>query len=156
QFLFLLPEFLAALQVAGKRVPDELIPDVLEAARKDSSLRAAIGDGDVVGRRGAWLAGLNPDWSFIGAQIAESDWETGTRGGRVALLRQLRHSHPERAIALLQSTWPTDAPDDRVAFIAELEAGLSMQDEPFLEAALDDRRKDVRRQAAELLMRLPE
>src|SRR5262249_16912295 len=79
-----------------------------------------------------------------------------TRGGRVALLRQLRHSHPERAIALLQSTWPTDAPDDRVAFIAELEAGLSMQDEPFLEAALDDRRKDARRQAAELRMRLAE
>src|SRR5690348_15856749 len=40
-------------------------------------------------------------------------------------------------------------------FVAMLAFGLSLADEPFLERALDDRRKEVRQQAAGLLVRLP-
>jgi hypothetical protein len=154
QFPFLQAEFLAALQAAGKRVPEELLPDVLETARKDSSLRLAVAG--AIGRRGEWLATLNPDWNFVATQIAPEDWETATRADRVGLLRRLRLSNPERAVALLRSTWSSDAPEDRAAFIAEMAHGLSPKDEPFLEAALDDRRKEVRQRACELLMRLPQ
>jgi hypothetical protein len=154
EFPFLLPEFLSALSAAGKRIPEELLPDLLENARSDRNIRTVASN--VIGRRGTWLSALNPEWSFVGAQIAPTDWETGSRAGRVALLRHLRQSGPEQAIALLQSTWASDAPEDRAAFIPELEHGLSARDEPFLEAALDDRRKEVRQTALELLMLLPQ
>lgn len=154
QFLFLLPEFLSMAHMTKKRVPEELLPELLETARKDSSIRAAVAA--VIGHRGEWLARLNPDWNFIGAQIKPEQWEAGTRADRLALLRQLRQTTPQQAVALLQSTWATDAPEDRAVFIAELQYALTMEDEPFLEAALDDRRKEVRKQAAELLMRPPQ
>ncbi|PZG31005.1 hypothetical protein C1I98_30565, partial [Spongiactinospora gelatinilytica] len=48
-----------------------------------------------------------------------------------------------------------EGPDDRAVFLVVLEDGLSAGDEPFLEAALDDRRREVRQAAADLLIRLP-
>src|SRR5262245_49750853 len=157
QFLFLLPEFLAALNAAEKRVPEELLPDLFEAAKSGAGSQESRKTlAAVVGRRGEWLAALNPEWNFVGARIAPEAWETGTRAERLSLLRHLRQSHPDQAIVLLQSTWTADAPEDRTAFVAELEHGLSPGDEPFLEAALVDRRKEVRQGAAELLMRLPQ
>lgn len=152
QYRLLLPEFLAALRAIGKRVPEEMLPAVLAAAKTISANLVL----EVIGRRGQWLAGLNPEWGFIGTQVAVEDWETGTRAGRVVLLRHLRNSNPEKAISLLESTWNTDAPEDRSAFVAELQHGLCLQDEPFLEKALDDRRKEVRKKAASLLMSLPQ
>jgi hypothetical protein len=67
----------------------------------------------------------------------------------------MRSIDPAGARRLLESTWGTETPEDRAAFVALLATGLSMDDEPFLEAALDDRRKDVRQAAAGLLWRLP-
>src|SRR5215469_14696109 len=164
EYLFLLPEFLRALQAAERRLPEELLPDVRDSVkpgfarsnqqRSDQQMRTAVNT--VIGRRGQWLAALNPEWSFIAAAIAPADWETSNRASRAELLRQLRPENPGQARALVQSTWSTDAPEDRIAFIGELEQGLSQQDEAFLESALDDRRKEVRQRAAELLMRMPE
>jgi len=111
QFLFLLPEFLAALRTAGKRVPEELLPDVLEAVKNGPAfapVRPTLAV--VIGQRGQWLAALNTEWNFMGAPIAPDEWEVGTRASRVALLRQLRHSNPGQAIGLLESTWKSDAP----------------------------------------------
>jgi hypothetical protein len=159
EYLFLLPEFLRAMQVAGRLLPEELLPDVLDSlkqgfAKSDQQMRIAVNA--VIGRRGRWLAHMNPEWSFIAAAIAPADWETSNRASRAELLRRLRHQNPEQARALVQSTWGTDAPEDRIAFIGEFEQGLSLEDEAFLEAALDDRRKEVRQQSAEMLMRMPE
>src|SRR5262249_3150418 len=63
---------------------------------------------------------------------------------------------PLNARELLASTWQQEPPEDRAAFLASLEVGLSMDDEPFLESTLDDRRQTVRQKAAELLARLPD
>src|SRR5205807_5989405 len=52
--------------------------------------------------------------------------------------------------------WAADPADARTAFVSALEEKLSIQDESFLEAALDDRSKEVRRTAATLLSRLAE
>jgi hypothetical protein len=62
QFPFLMTEFLTALRELGRRVPEELLPDVLEAAKKDADLRPAVVP--VAGHRGEWLAALNPEWNF--------------------------------------------------------------------------------------------
>jgi hypothetical protein len=56
----------------------------------------------------------------------------------------------------VQSTWESDRPEDRAAFLSAFETGLSMADAPFLESCLKDSRQEVRCGAAALLMRLPE
>src|SRR5262249_35672404 len=60
------------------------------------------------------------------------------------------------ALELLAATWKEESPDDRAAFVSELATNLSTTDEAFLESALDDKRKEVRRAVASLVGRLAE
>src|SRR5437762_1943286 len=77
-------------------------------------------------------------------------WETSPRAARELLLQQLRSTDPARAREQLAQTWETEGADERAAFLATFRTGLSLDDEPFLESALDDRSKVVRRTAADL------
>jgi hypothetical protein len=149
-----LPEWLNALALAHQRVPEERLPDLLDYGQTHVDLQTAIIL--VIGQCGAWLATQNPDWAYALNVEDESIWHTGTRAERLALLKRLRERDPQHALERLNSTWKEDAPDDRAAFISALSINLSMNDEPFLEAALDDRRKEVRQVAAHWLMQLPE
>ncbi len=150
-----LPEMLAALDAAGQRIPAENLPDLLNLGAKQQQLRAAIVR--VIDQRGLWLAAQNPDWSFAAGtrDVAES-WQTESSAARRLQFQQLRAEDPGQARKLVESTWDQETPDDRAAFLEEFETGLSPDDEPFLEGALDDRRKEVRGCAADLLARLPE
>ncbi len=82
-------------------------------------------------------------------------WETGTAEQRRTTLAELRADDPAAARALLELTWETDSPADRRAFLELLSDGLSLEDQPLLERALDDRRKPVRTAASGLLSALP-
>lgn len=152
----LLPECLALMARMKTSAPPELLPSLLAIGMTKAELREPILS--VIGHRGLWLAAQNPDWSWVsaGAPADESIWQTGDKTARAVFFRQVRRSNPARAIELLGATWKEETPEDRAAFVAELSSGLSSADEPFLEAALDDKRKEVRRAAAVLLARLPE
>ncbi len=159
-----LPEWLAAVAAAGQRVPDRHLVSLLELGQKQADLRAAILP--VLGQRGRWLATQNPAWEYArplpaaeelladAAQL-HATWETSDRATRQALLTRLREQSPFIARTLVETTWGSEKADDRAAFVATFATGLSMDDEPFLEAALDDRSREVRRTAANLLSRLP-
>ncbi|MDT3400890.1 DUF5691 domain-containing protein, partial [Streptomyces sp. B1866] len=58
----LLPQWLAAANRYGYRVPDALLPALLDAARARTDLRpdALV----LAGPRALWLARLNPAWRF--------------------------------------------------------------------------------------------
>ncbi|MFC4056982.1 DUF5691 domain-containing protein [Planomonospora corallina] len=161
----LLPEWLAAAAGRGHRVPSRLLPELLDHAARDRSIRPFLGV--LAGRRGRWLAALNPAWGFLEQEATGAPrvpaagpegevWELGTAGDRRAHLAALRSADPAAARELLAATWEQETPDDRAAFLEVLADGLSGGDEPFLEAALDDRRREVRHQAADLLTRLPD
>ncbi|HHX40560.1 MAG TPA: hypothetical protein GX715_11400 [Armatimonadetes bacterium] len=150
----LLSEWLDAAAAAGMRAPEELLPALLDLGAAREGIREKLLP--VLGERGRWLARHNPDWAYALGPEEAIDWETAPRVARLALLKRLRATDPARARELLQSTWEQDPPNERAAFIAHLDVGLSMEDEPFLEAALDDKRKEVRTQAAELLAKLPQ
>src|ERR1051325_2285486 len=71
-----LDEWLAALGSAGKRVGEMLLPALLNYGAATKERREAILA--VLGRRGVWLASLNPAWSYVmSAEGAERTWQTG-------------------------------------------------------------------------------
>ncbi len=165
-----LPDWLAAVMAQGRRVPEELLPDLLELGRRKADLQAAITG--VIGKRGRWLAAQRPDWKYATQQslfaTVEADvaathepeeaarqWRIGTREARLALLEVIRVTDPALARELVVSTWAQDSANDRALFLKTFAHGLSLDDEPLLERALDDRRKEIREQAAALLIRLP-
>ncbi|QHA06377.1 hypothetical protein GQF42_26590 [Streptomyces broussonetiae] len=163
----LLPQWLAAAVAHGYAAPAQLLPSLLDAARGRTDLRpAALA---FAGPRALWLARLNADWRFAlraapgggaalpGPEDAEAVhrlWQEGLFAERVALLGALRTRAPVRARELLASTWPQERAEDRLMFLDAMRAGLSVEDEPFLERALGDRSRNVRATAAELLSAL--
>ncbi|MET0493695.1 MAG: SWIM zinc finger family protein [Actinoplanes sp.] len=156
----LLAQWLTAAAAHGGRVPPESLPALLDAGRRNGAVRPAIGR--TAGQRGIWLAGLRTDWRWLrdeapGTPVPDDPeiWETGTTGERLAYLTRRRGTDPAAALALLEGTWPQEAPDERARFVGALRAGLSPADDAFLDRALDDRRKEVREAALELLQRLP-
>ncbi|MEV2268274.1 DUF5691 domain-containing protein [Nonomuraea africana] len=149
-----LPEWLAAAAATGRRVPPQVLPELLDKGARDRSIRPQLGV--LAGRRGRWLAALNPSWSYLLEEPTGEIWELGSQGDRRAYLADLRGKDPEAARRLLEEAWEKETPDDRARLLPLLDEGLSMADEPFLESALDDRRREVRQAAADLLTRLPE
>lgn len=152
----LLPEWLAALGAANKRVPAAYLPALLDHGKRNMALREAIAA--VTGERGRWLASQNDEWKYASAipEQFEADWHTGSFDGRLTFLRRLRASDPARARELARSTWNEDSPDHRGGFLVAFEINLSLEDESFLELALADRSKGVRREAARMLAMLPQ
>ncbi|HYR08158.1 MAG TPA: DUF5691 domain-containing protein, partial [Longimicrobium sp.] len=152
----LLAEWMGLAANVGAAIPHELLPAVLDFGARHAAVRDDITR--ALGPRGTWLAAQNPAWTFSTEITArpESAWETGTAEERIRILRHVRSTDSSAGLALLQSTWETDPPRDRAQFVEALENGLSMDDEPLLESALDDKRKEVRTAAARLLGTLPE
>ncbi|BFU43585.1 SWIM zinc finger family protein [Krasilnikovia sp. MM14-A1004] len=155
----LLAQWLVAAARRGGHVPPQALPALLEAGRRNATLRPALGM--VAGRRGSWLAAQRADWRWLldeapGAPTAEPEaWRTGSPGERLAYLARMRADDPAAARDLLVASWDTEPPEERARFLTTLAAGLSAADEPFLERVLDDPRREVREAGLELLRRLP-
>jgi hypothetical protein len=149
----LLEEWLDLAAGHHQRIREEYLPLVFAQAKLVESLREKLLP--VLGERGRWLAGQNPDWRLFIPALDEKIWQEGQRKERLVFLRDLRAVDPGGARDLLVSTWTQEPPAERAAFLGALENRLSMADEAFLESVLDDRRKDVRQAAAGLLANLP-
>jgi len=137
------------------------LPDLFKVGRAHEQLRHPIVT--VAGARGTWLAAQRSDWAWVlqaHAEVADvrddAIWDIGTPSERLAYLTTLRRRDPAAARALLARTWAKEPPAERPGLIGALATGLGPDDEDFCEAALDDRRKEVRATAASLLSRLPE
>jgi hypothetical protein len=99
----------------------------------------------VLGERGSWLAAQEPRWAWAAPLPAddvgrEQAWATGERAQRRRLFALLRREQPARARQLLEQGWSEEEPEDRAWLLDALGEGLSPEDEPLLERALDDRR----------------
>jgi hypothetical protein len=150
----LLVKWLTAADTGKRRPPHWHLPALLDYAASTRSVRDSVMA--VIDLRGLWLMSLNPSWQFATAEDVEpaSAFATGNRDQRLAVIRRLRETDASQARQMIGSTWKEDSADDRAAFVAAMSIGLSGDDEPFLESALDDRSKQVRAAAAELLSRV--
>jgi hypothetical protein len=161
----LLSQWLAAAAERGGHVPPVTLPALLDAGRRNSALRPLTAQ--VGGRRGQWLAGMRTDWRWLCDEAAapadahttttaaDDVWQTGSLGERLGFLTSLRRSAPGRARELVESTWAEESSEDRARFVGAFRVGLSLDDDAFLDRALDDRRREVREAALELLRALP-
>jgi hypothetical protein len=149
-------EWLAHATRAMRRVPHRLLPGLLEYGTSSRAIRQPIAD--AADARGEWLMSLNSRWQYAAAEQADPRgvWDTGTPEQRVQAQRQLRATDPAGARELVATTWKQDGADERARFVEAMRVGLSADDEAFLESALDDRSKQVRTAAADLLARLPQ
>lgn len=161
-----LGELLDRMAQAHQSVPAETLPALLDQGRGHPQLRSHIQA--VIGERGRWLAKYNPIWAYaagptlpytqageIDQEAVENLWKTFDNALRVDLLKTFRSLKPQAAREILVTTWKQEKAKDRATFLAILTTHLSLEDEPFLEAALGDRAQDVRAGAGDLLARLP-
>lgn len=154
EYADLLPEFLTVLAQTGRRLPEELLPALLEFAKNKEALTELLPP--VIGARGLWLAQQNAEWAYVlGASGDLNLWETGTLAQRKALLQRVRRADPAQARALLLQTWEQDSAKEVAEFFPILKDGLSAEDEPLLEKALDRPWTSARQAAANLLASLP-
>lgn len=149
-------EWLKLAARRGVRVRFDLLSDLLDLVKQHKRLHPLISK--VIGRRGLWLATMNEDWRIVASAAGTEEdtriWEEGHRYQRSAYLRALRGHNALRARELLAGCIEKEPARERGEFVACLEVGLSLDDEPFLESLLDDRSKEVRKAAAGLLSRL--
>jgi len=151
----LLREWLRLAVGRNLRVPPLSVPDLLEHARteSDTELRELI---VVVGaQRMAWLAGLNPEWRFAAYADPEQQLTLGLPDERAAALRRIRRQNPARGRELMHELWAAERGDARQKLLDALVIGLSDADEPFLEQAIRDARREVRGTALRLIRRIP-
>jgi hypothetical protein len=163
QFDGIVIEVATRLREAGQRLPHALLPSALYLGTQKEHLRAALAP--VLGERGRWLGQFKPKWAWVNEFLpgdertlpknAEILWQEGMLASRHALLRRLRGIDPGQARQWLADVWKQEKVDARCTLLATFEVGLSPEDEPFLEKALDDRSERVRAIAAPLLARLP-
>jgi hypothetical protein len=156
----LLPEAFARIALAGQRLPDPLLPQMLDLREPDVR-RAAHA---VLGERGRWLARHQDRWSWAtGTAPATSSiedlrrtWEEGAIAHRLDAIAQVRANDPAIAREWIAAVWNREPVEDRIRLLAILETALGPDDEPWLESALKDRSLAVRARIAWLLARLPD
>ncbi|MFZ2175549.1 MAG: DUF5691 domain-containing protein, partial [Rhodococcus sp. (in: high G+C Gram-positive bacteria)] len=150
-----LTEWFTVAAEHGYRAPDHLVADLMAVARVNDTHRENILR--LVGPRGQWLAACNPEWSTLSRQADHDDsvWRHGSHQERLQWLTRMRTVDPAAALSALRHTWDSERGEHRAAFIALLATGLGNEDADLLEHALDDRRKEVRQSAVQLLRQLP-
>ncbi|BDS11313.1 DUF5691 domain-containing protein [Aureispira anguillae] len=135
-------------------VMPELLPELLDYGIQRNDLQPFICA--CIGQRGHWLAQQAQQWNYALKQApTEAIFFYGNQEERVQYLIQIHQSNPEQAIELLQQVWDQEGFMTKANFIRALGQHLAPSDAPFLEFALQDKRQEVRSQAAKLLALLP-
>ena len=151
----LLPEALHRLKQAGQRLPYELLPLALGYGAQSKEIRPALFA--ILGERGRWLSQFEKTWVWVAQFLASEEtlWQEGTLGQRCQILTRVRSVEPAKAREWLADVWKKEKAEARAELLATFETGLSAEDEPFLEKALDDRSEAVREISAGFLAHIP-
>ncbi len=149
-----LKEMLQLCKAHQKTLPTYLIPELMLLV-EDQTL--AFSDIDLLlSDSASALLGMHPDWKKYAECAHPSDWLSTDPAKRIGYIAFLRKIHPEEAIRILQPSWEQEPYRLKLSFLKSFRAGLSLNDEHFLEKCLDDPQKNIRKKAAALLALLPD
>lgn len=152
----LLETWLACAASAGARIPHQFLVHLLADGMNKPTLRPLLPP--LLDARGTWLVAQHPAWRtrYGSVDIDDTDgqWQHGDSIDRSRALRVMRQRDPAQARQKLEADWANEAPENRALLLPCLAVGLSLDDEPFLEQMLDDKRKEVRLAATALLRSL--
>lgn len=155
----LLEHWLALAQAQNMALPHAALAALLDMSVQQPALRPLLQP--LLGKRGNWLAAQHPEWAqavVAGSAAAgepETHWQLGSLAQRCHALRSMRRADPAAALAAIEAEWAREPAENRIALLPCLATNISLADEPFLECALDDKRKEVRSAAQQLLAALP-
>lgn len=152
-----LPEWLALARDAGRRVLPRQLPALLQRAEAEADLRPETVS--VGGERLRWLATYWPrplDWLPQTSRLPADTPPSALTPLAVTDLTRWRATDAAAARTALADAWEALEPRQKARLLPALLTGLHTADEPLLERALDDRRKEVRQAAAEVLSYLPD
>ena len=158
RFKDVLSKTLVQLAERDLTIPSELLPAILNYADSSNLNRHVVYK--VIGQRGRDLAAQNDTWHFAAPDILTWDgakrvWKHPKPNKRQAFFRQLRWLDPGFARDLLQSSWKSEPDHIRHSLLRLMGTNLQPDDEPFIEMALDDRNRTVRKEAVALLASIP-
>jgi hypothetical protein len=156
----LLTEWCGKARAAGEVVEHRASPEMLALGTTHPGLRSAVAA--VLGSRGRWLAGTRPGWAWatgtgVSAELVDlAEVLDLPSSQRLAALRRARRGDPVGTRAFLAEQLASQRrATDRQVLVSAMETGLSAEDEPLLESALDDRAIGVHDEALRLLRALP-
>ncbi len=136
----------------GRIVQPDVIPDLLEVANKNKTLRPSIQV--ACGNRGAWLSRLNESWQFELPGDQEV-WATGTLDQRKELLTTIREKTPATGREMLQDVWMQENAAGKVELLKGFALEVTEEDLHWLESLLAEKSQKVRDEALGALKKLP-
>ena len=150
-----LDEALHDIATAGLRLPPRLIPVLL---RHQQGAAVSPELWDAIGTAGQWYAVEHYGRGHQALRDVlptrdpkDSDFTHGDLTKRLAWLTTVRGVDPERARELVAAHWDSEDAASRAALLGAFASPEHDADEPFLEAALDDRASTVRNAALAVL-----
>jgi hypothetical protein len=155
EFPELIGEWLTLGLATGAVVPPRSLPAWLRFATRNSEHRDAVRG--LSGERGIWLARLRSEFSWLleEAPVDEAAWDEGQPAERLAWLRLMRRSDPDRARTAVEAQWAGEDPAMRERILRVIAAAPTPADFGFLETeGLRDRRQEVREQAFIALLQM--
>jgi hypothetical protein len=150
----LLQQWLELLTNYQQRVPDELLPILLDYGGKTTDVQPSLRH--ALGERGLWLAKQDDTKSSWGWLLKTAghprDYDSHYDAWRDYLV-ELRHQDAGRARELVQEYWPSLDGMMQIILLKAFEINLGSDDVEFLEMVLQD--ESTRLSAARLLMQIP-
>lgn len=98
-----------------------------------------------------WIQGSR---KAIGGMSEEDAWENAGQAGRIAMLKAMRSTDPDRARAVIEAKAGSEPADKREAMVSCLSISLGAADAEYLRSLSSDRSPRVRATASRMLARI--
>ncbi|MFK7806226.1 MAG: DUF5691 domain-containing protein [Saprospiraceae bacterium] len=145
----ILPEFFQIAKKENRTLPPEQLPTFLEQASEGPKQAALLKS--LMGNHARWLAEQHPVWASLFAEPDLDNWDSGSFQNQLQNFRNFREIDKAKSLELLNGIWPELDHRQKKSFLRTLKHTVDLGDEDFLEMVLEDRRKEVRKEAAILL-----